>query len=609
MAENPKGEGRKSKRSIRESEIKFRTLFNSSSDAIVLFKQGQIVDFNDKVLEVFGCTREEFKAGYPDRFLPPQQPDGRDSQTVRLDRLQAAQKTPQYFQWRNLKYDGTPFDVEVSLSPVTIKGEVVVQAIVRDITERRRIEEALRQSEAKFRSIIEYSRDGIVLFDETGRVIEWNQGLEKIFVVKREQALGLYAWDDLFQRLTPAKDIKGFFYSLLRTGDAPTLNQTMEHEFVMPDGRFHTIEEVSFAIKTDRGYMCCWFIRDITERKLAERALRESEENYRAIFENTGTANIKYGEDTIIQLANAEAERLSGYSKEEIEGKMSWTEFVTHDEIPKVKRITALINNHPEGSPRSYETKIKDRRGSIHNVIITIQLIPGTLKRVVSILDITDRKQTEEKLEYLSLHDTLTGLYNRTFFEEEMRRLGDGRRLPVGIIVCDVDGLKMVNDSLGHDRGDRLLKDAAEAIRGCFRDSDVVARIGGDEFAVLVPECSKEVAEEAVDRIKTAVTQHNQRYPEPTLSISVGYAVTADERSSMASVFKEADNNMYRDKFFRGQHYRSRLISSLIRAMEIRDQSSAESIHRLQRLLAISSVDSELIDKIIRLIEDHQPTD
>ena len=283
-------------------------------------------------------------------------------------------------------------------------------------------------------------------------------------------------------------------------------------------------------------------------------------------------------------------------------------DFVTEDEIPKVKRITALINNHPEGSPRSYETKIKDRGGNIRNVIITIQLIPGTLKRVVSILDITDRKQTEEKLEYLSLHDTLTGLYNRTFFEEEMRRLGDGRRLPVGIIVCDVDGLKLINDSLGHDRGDRLLKDAAQTIRGCFRDSDVVARIGGDEFAVLVPECSKEVAEESVDRIKKAVTQHNQLYPEPTLSISVGYAITTNENSSMASVFKEADNNMYRDKFYRGQHYRSKLISSLIRAMEIRDQSSAESVHRLQRLLTISSIDSELIEKIIQLVEQHQPT-
>lgn len=166
--------------------------------------------------------------------------------------------------------------------------------------------------------------------------------------------------------------------------------------------------------------------------------------------------------------------------------------------------------------------------------------------------DITERKQVEERLRYVSLHDSLTGLYNRAYFEEEIRRLDGGRYAPVSIIVCDVDGLKQVNDVLGHKAGDKLLVSAAGVIKSAFRDKDVVARIGGDEFAVLLPYCPHSAAEKACDRIRANIESYNKNREGPPLSISIGCA-SGDGFGNMSALFKEADNEMYREKLQRGQ--------------------------------------------------------
>ena len=128
-------------------------------------------------------------------------------------------------------------------------------------------------------------------------------------------------------------------------------------------------------------------------------------------------------------------------------------------------------------------------------------------------IDITERKKVEERLEYLSTHDPLTGIYNRAFFEEEMRRLENPRFRPVSIIVCDVDDLKVINDTFGHGKGDKLLKAVADTIKMPFRSSDMVARIGGDEFVILLPLTSEAVAREACRRIKDSIENYNRNNP------------------------------------------------------------------------------------------------
>ncbi len=159
-----------------------------------------------------------------------------------------------------------------------------------------------------------------------------------------------------------------------------------------------------------------------------------------------------------------------------------------------------------------------------------------------------NRKKTDKELKYLSLHDSLTGLYNRSYFDEEVQRLNMGRITKVGVIVCDVDGLKLTNDALGHKAGDVLLKKTAQALKMNFRKEDVVTRIGGDEFAILLPNCDRVAVEKACNRLRESIEKINQEKFFLPLSISIGYASREETNISVDDLFKLADELMYQDK-------------------------------------------------------------
>ncbi|MDI6643836.1 MAG: histidine kinase dimerization/phosphoacceptor domain -containing protein [Methanobacteriaceae archaeon] len=138
--------------------------------------------------------------------------------------------------------------------------------------------------------------------------------------------------------------------------------------------------------------------KEIIERKKIEKALKESESNYRAIFENTGTATLIIEDDTIISMVNTEFEVLSGFKKEEIQGKMSWTEFVADDDLERMKYYHEMRRKDPSSVPRNYEFKLIDSENNIKNIYLTVSIIPGTNKSLVSLVDITDRKKFEKEL-------------------------------------------------------------------------------------------------------------------------------------------------------------------------------------------------------------------
>jgi diguanylate cyclase (GGDEF)-like protein/PAS domain S-box-containing protein len=172
----------------------------------------------------------------------------------------------------------------------------------------------------------------------------------------------------------------------------------------------------------------------------------------------------------------------------------------------------------------------------------------GKVKLVLHVgQDITELKHKEEKLRFLSVHDQLTGLYNRLYFEEEMARLDRGRTFPISTIMADLDCLKQINDTYGHARGDEVLKAVTSVLRSSFRAEDVVARIGGDEFAALLPGANEAVARRIVERIEEKIRNQNEQNQETCFSLSIGTS-TVEKGTLLADAIKIADERMYANK-------------------------------------------------------------
>jgi len=182
----------------------------------------------------------------------------------------------------------------------------------------------------------------------------------------------------------------------------------------------------------------------------------------------------------------------------------------------------------------------------------------GRLHLFAIFREITELKRMEKWNRYLMAHDPLTGLYNRAYFEEEISKLERGRVFPVSIIMIDVDGMKLINDTKGHRAGDELLRRAARVLRMSFRSEDVAARIGGDEFAVLLPGADSGRAKEALSRLHHSIANYKSKQHEPRLSLSVGSA-TGYQGAHLSKVLEEADMNMYRDKLSRTRDPDSRV--------------------------------------------------
>lgn len=192
------------------------------------------------------------------------------------------------------------------------------------------------------------------------------------------------------------------------------------------------------------------------------------------------------------------------------------------------------------------------------NIHLNLRVMPGHEQDfgwvLVAIQDITARKKVEEYLRYLGTHDVMTGLYNRLFFEETLQRLEKERLDPISVLITDLDGLKQVNDISGHQAGDSLIRRCAEVLKASFDEANMVARIGGDEFAVFMPGMDAQGAKEALGRIQALVELNNKYYREPELSLSLGVA-TSRRGLSLEKLISLADDAMYQDK---GKHHRRR---------------------------------------------------
>ncbi|MBN2253132.1 MAG: diguanylate cyclase, partial [Kosmotogaceae bacterium] len=194
------------------------------------------------------------------------------------------------------------------------------------------------------------------------------------------------------------------------------------------------------------------------------------------------------------------------------------------------------------------------------------------------------RIETEIRMNYMSLHDKLTDLYNRVYFEEELKRLEGSRFYPISIVSADVDGLKLINDTMGHSMGDQILVEFSQILRSSFRKTDVVSRFGGDEFAVILIRTDEETTEKIASRVRRTVERYNADHVGPHLSVSMGIATSKGPEQDLLETLKLADDLMYRDKLYRSSSVRSQMVNTLLITLDEKDQISGGHAKRLQKL-------------------------
>lgn len=201
--------------------------------------------------------------------------------------------------------------------------------------------------------------------------------------------------------------------------------------------------------------------------------------------------------------------------------------------------------------------------------------------------NITDKKELEERLSYLSYRDQLTGLYNRRFFEEQLKILDVERNLPITLVMADVNGLKLINDSFGHKEGDGLLVSIANIIKQGCRADDIVSRISGDEFVIILPETNEFEAEGVIKRIKKLSrekTFSDNKLLNIELSVSFGLGTKHNNDMDISEILKKAEDNMYSNKLFEGPSMRSKTIETIIKALYEKNRREEEHSTRVSNL-------------------------
>lgn len=321
------------------------------------------------------------------------------------------------------------------------------------------------------------------------------------------------------------------------------------------------------------------------ERDRAFEKLWLSEDKYAKAFnassEMVAITTVKDGRYVEV---NEAIHTIFGYTREEAIGRTSLELGIRRDENERSQYADRVKR---QGKVRNLEAEHYTKFGEKRIGLLSAELIEfyGTACIISTFRDITELKEAEKELRYMGSHDALTGLYNRTFFEQEMSLLKEWNVFPAAFIICDVDGLKLVNDTMGHVAGDQLLKAAAYVLKQAIHEEYVAARIGGDEFAILLAGVSQKQVEAVCARIRQAIEHYNEGQENIYLSISIGYALSDSQGpADVIALFKRADNNMYSEKLHRSRSARSAIIHTVMKLLEARDFITEGHGARMQKL-------------------------
>jgi PAS domain S-box-containing protein len=463
-------EQKRIEQTLREDEEKYRATFENTGTAAVLIEEDTTISLvNMEFQRLSGYTREEI--------------EGKKSWTefvVKEDlermlaqhglRREDKEKALNRYEFRFIGKSGEVRNIFLSID--LIPGSKRSIASLLDVTESKRAEQAVRESEERYRDIFNTTLEGLYQTTPEGRYQNANPAFARMLGYESPQELMDSVIDISRQLYVDPKDRE----ELVRRLASDKKLIAFETRLYKKDGTIIWALINAVAKTNASGKVECYLggMIDITDRKRAEQALLESEEKYRATFENTGTAVIVVEEDTTITLANTEFQRLFGYSREELEGKKSWTEFVVKEDLERMLAQHKLRRQHPHEALNQYEFRFITRTGEIGDAFLTIDIIPGSKKSVASMLDITERKRADKALrqgeaKYRALIET-TGTGSVIVD-------GNGRVIDANSEYARLSGHAGISELLGrnvlewtapYDRE----KNAA-AVRTCYADGNI----------------------------------------------------------------------------------------------------------------------------------------
>ncbi|PKO12312.1 MAG: hypothetical protein CVU39_25035 [Chloroflexi bacterium HGW-Chloroflexi-10] len=386
--------------------------------------------------------------------------------------------------------------------------------------------------------LVESMSDGVIVLDTQHRIVDINPAAQRIAGLS-EIGIGQFA-DETFMPWTTLSQV---LRTETETSTEIQVNQASPQNYEV---RISPLEDQHQNL-TGRLII----LRNITKRMHIDEELRKSEERFRSVVQTATDAIVTADASGKIVTWNRGAVNIFQYSETEILGRPLT---LLMPEVYRDKHQAGMQQLATGGEPHIIGQIVKIIGLRKDGVEIPIELVlskwqSGKEMFFTGIIrDISERQKLEDTLLYQSTHDFLTGLFNRQYFETEIERLQQNRKFPISILMMDVDGLKKINDTLGHSAGDDLLRRLAQVLRDVFRREDLVARIGGDEFVAILPNTNSAMAIQVMQRLKSSIDQNNLNYPAyQTLNLSIG-AACRDESSSLDEILKLADQAMYLEK-------------------------------------------------------------
>lgn len=502
-----------------------------------------------------------------------------------------------------------------------------VIGIHSDINYRKQAEEALRESEIKFKDLFNHAGDAIFIHELEGGFLEVNQIACERLNYTREELLQM--------RLI---DIDSPEYCVRTAQQIQELQQhghvIFETAHVRKDGSVLPNEISSRIIKYNGQPAIMSVARDITERKEAERALKFQLQFEKMLSDistfliNMSLDNLDDGINHALNLAgqffqanrsyifqfSTDGQKMSithEWCAESIESQIENMQnfnvyelpWLTEQIITKEHIYIADIDKLP---PEAEAEKRLFQSQNVYSMLCIPIITNDTLfgffgldaikenqnksKECIALVKITTqlianafyRHMNHEKIRYLSFYDSLTGLYNRTYLEEEMNRLDTIKQLPVSVIMADLNGLKLVNDTYGHSTGDEILKSAAEILRKSCREVDIIARWGGDEFVILLPQTTEKQALEMYKKINAVCNKTCDK--DIPISIALGVESKKSVEQTFAGTLKKAEDKMYRHKLTESRSARSAVLNNLLKTLGTKSYETAEHTKRMQEV-------------------------